>query len=325
VTGSPGIALTDEMAIVAYGNFVYSLDVTSGSVNWHYPEDSNNQVVFYAPPLATDDFVYIGDLANNFHKLDRETGKVIWTFSGARGYYIGQAAEADGTVYAPSNDGSLYAIDANGELLWEFKTGHYLWSQPQISGNRIYIGSMDHFVYAISASGEEIWSTDLQGAVVGSPLISEDGSKLYAGSLAEQLVALNATNGETLWTFDTEASVWGTSILVDGTLYFADSGGNIYALEAENGDPIWQTEYAGKVVGGLTAISDGLVLATEEGVVKAFNYDGTPKWEATLDGEIFQAPAANNEYLVAGTINGDNLIYGFNLTGVQLWSTTPEK
>lgn len=184
---------------------------------------------------------------------------------------------------------------------------------------------MDHFVYAISASGEEIWSTDLQGAVVGSPLISEDGSKLYAGSLAEQLVALNATNGETLWTFDTEASVWGTSILVDGTLYFADSGGNIYALEAENGDPIWQTEYAGKVVGGLTAISDGLVLATEEGVVKAFNYDGTPKWEATLDGEIFQAPAANNEYLVAGTINGDNLIYGFNLTGVQLWSTTPEK
>jgi len=43
-----------------------------------------------------------------------------------------------------------------------------------------------------------------------------------------------------------------------------------------------------------------------------------------LDGEIFQAPAVNSNTLVVGTINGDNLVYSFNLTGAQLWSTTPE-
>jgi len=74
----------------------------------------------------------------------------------------------------------------------------------------------------------------------------------------------------------------------------------------------------------LTATEDGFVLVTEEGVVKAFDFDGKPGWEATLDGEIFQAPATNGEMLIVGTIEGDKLVYAFNITGVQIWSTTPE-
>ncbi|MFN2304441.1 MAG: PQQ-binding-like beta-propeller repeat protein, partial [Anaerolineales bacterium] len=130
--------------------------------------------------------------------------------------------------------------------------------------------------------------------------------------------------GDILWTYNPEASVWGQPILVNGLLYFADSNGNIYALDAETGEFNWQAEVFGSVVGGLTALEDGFVVATEEGVIKAFDFDGNPEWEATLEGEILQAPAVNEEVLVAGTIDGDNLVYGFNFSGVQLWSTTPE-
>lgn len=325
VTGSPGITAQDETAFVAYGSFVYSLDITNGAVSWAYPDEVNTQVAFYAPPLVTDDFVYVGDVANDFHKIDRETGDAVWTFSGAEGFYMTKAAEADGVVYAPCNDGSLYALDSDGNLLWEFETGHYLWAQPQIADDVIYIASMDHYIYAVSLSGEEIWSVDMGGAGTGSLVLNEAGSILYAGSMGKQMMALDAKNGEALWSFDTESSLWGDPILVEGALYFADSGGQIYAVDAANGDPLWQTEYAGNVVGGLSAIEDGFVMATEEGIIKAFNFDGSPKWEATLGGEIFQAPAVSNEYLVVGTIDGDKLVYGFSPTGVQLWSTTPEK
>jgi len=324
VSGTPGIELSDEMVFVAYGNFVYGLDVTTGSVEWHYPDEANNKVVFYAKPLVTDDFVYIGDLANEFHKLNIESGTAEWTFSGSSGYFIGQAAEADGVVYAPSNDGSLYAIDADGDLVWKFETGHYLWAQPQIAENAIYIGSMDHFVYAISKNGDELWSSEMKGAVVSSPILSEDESVLFAGSIGGELVALDTDNGEQLWSFEADDSIWGNGILVGGTLYFADSGGNIYALDPNTGEALWRREFDGSVVGGLTAFEGGFVLATDEGVVQAFDLDGTPVWQTTPGGEMMQAPAANHEYLVAGTINSDNLVYGFNLTGVQLWSTTPE-
>jgi outer membrane protein assembly factor BamB len=325
VVGTPGISLSDDMAFVAYGNFVYGLNASTGALEWHYPEESNNQVVFYAQPYVTDDYVYVGDVANNFHKINKLTGSVVWTFSEARGYFIGQANEENEIVYAPSNDGNLYAINADGSLKWVFETGHFLWAQPQIGENAVYLGSLDHFIYAVSKEGDEIWSTEMAGAVVGSPVLSEDGSTLYASSIGAEMVALDTSDGSIVWTFTSETSVWGRGLLADGKLFFADSGGNLYALDPSNGNQIWQQEYAGSVVGGLTALPDGFSLVTEEGVIKTYNFDGNAQWEATLGGEAFQAPAVNDQYLMVGTINGDNLVYAFNMTGTQLWSTTPKK
>jgi outer membrane protein assembly factor BamB len=326
VTGSPGLAIADDAVFAAYGNFVFSLKASNGTVNWGYPDKANNRVVFYAPPLVTDNAVYIGDLANDFHKLNRTTGQEEWVFSGAKGYYLGQAAEMNGVVYAPCNDGSLYAIDEEtGSLLWSFTTGHYLWSQPQVSEGRIYIGSMDHFVYGLNANGEELWKTELSGAVTGAPLLSEDGSILYAGSLGNTMYALDTKSGAPLWTVDADSSVWGSLLQVDGNLLFTDDTGQIYAVDAASGASVWQTQFSGEIVGGLTSIGDGFVIATKGGVVKAYDFGGNPQWESSLDGEIYQAPVAGSDFLVAGTIKGDNLIYGFNLSGVQLWSTTPEK
>lgn len=325
VTGSPGFAISDDNVFVSFRNFVYRLDASSGSVDWHYPEEGSNQVVFYAEPLITEDFVYVGDLANNFHKIDIETGKGVWTFSDSNGFFIGQAAEKDGVVYAPSDDGNLYAIDEDGNLLWPFKTGHYLWSQPQVTDEAIFLGSMDHFVYAITMDGEELWSYEMEGAVVGSPLISEDGNTLFAGSIGNDFVALDTSNGDELWTYQSEDSIWGSPAFSNGLVYLADVGGNLYALDPENGELAFQKDFEGSSVGGITVINDGIVLATEQGVVKAFNFDGSPGWEATLDGEIFQEPVANDEFVVVGTINGENLVYAFSLTGVQQWSRTEEE
>jgi outer membrane protein assembly factor BamB len=325
VTGSPGISLTDNYVFVAYRNFVYRLDVSSGEVDWQYPEEANARVMFYSQPLVTEDYVYIGDLANNFHKIDIETGQAEWTFSEAKSFFIGQAAEDSGVVYAPSDDGNLYAIDENNQLIWSFETDLFLWAQPQITEDVIVLAAMDHFVYGINKDGQELWSSEMGGAVVGSPVLSEDDITVYAGSIGKDFVALDVATGELLWTFNAEDSIWGGAALVNDLLYLADASGNLYGINPENGELSFKTEFEGAAVGGVTLIDDGIVIATEQGAIRAFNFDGSPKWEATLEGEIFQAPVVNDEYLVVGTIEGENLVYGFNLSGVQRWSTTPEK
>ena len=327
VTGTPGIDLSEEMVYVAYGNFVYGLNPENGSVTWNFPDEASNQVVFFAPPIYSEGNIYVGDLANNFHKLDAENGEAEWTFTEAKGFFMGQAAVEDGMVYAPSNDGNLYALNENGNLLWTFETGHYIWAQPQISSNAVFIGSMDHSAYAVTKDGEEIWSQELSGAIIGSPVLSEDEAVLFVGSIGKEMVALDTSNGEIIWTFNAGGdleSVWGKAILVDGLLIFVDSTGQVFALDAETGDPEWQTDFSENVVGGLEAISDGFVLATEQGSIKAFDLDGSPLWEATLGGESFREPVTNGEYLAVGLIDGENLIYSLNMSGVQLWSTTPE-
>ena len=326
VTDAPGVAIDDTNVFVAYSSYVFSLDAAGGKVNWAYPEKGTAAVIFYAPPLVTDDAIYIGDLANTFHKLDKATGSEVWAYSDSQGFYLGQAAIYNGVVYAPNNDGILYALDAdNGSLIWTFETGHYLWSQPVIANDTIYVGSMDHSVYAISLDGDKVWSYELSGAVSGAPIMSEDGSMVFAGSLGNQMVALDATTGDLVWSFDTAKSVWGTSVVADGKLVFTDTAGNIYIVSAEDGVGIWQTEIAGEIVGGATSIGDGFVVATQDGQIKAYDFDGGALWQDTIDGEVYQAPVANSDFLVTGMYKGDNLVVGYNLAGVQLWSTTPEK
>lgn len=326
VTGTPGISLSGEQVFVAYGNFVYGLNAASGDVEWHFPAESNNQVLFFSAPYVNDDYVFVGDVAKNFYKIDKNTGTSVWTFSEAKGYYIGQANEENGTVYAPSNDGNLYAIDAEGNLQWKFETGHYLWSQPQIGADAIYLSSMDRFVYAISKDGEELWSTELVGAIVGGPTLSDDGSRLFVGSIGKDFVALNTSDGSVLWTFIAEDSIWGKALLAEGTLYFADSSGYLYLLDPANGNQKQRLQFTGPIIGGLTELPDGIALVTEEGIIKTLDFDGSPGWEAGVSGNVFQMPVTSEQYLVVAAVDGDNLVYAYNLTtGAQLWSTTPEK
>ncbi len=325
VVGTPGITLSGDLVYVAYGNFVFGVQAETGNVVWHYPQDSNNQILFYSEPYVTDEYVYVGDVAKNFYKINIQTGSPVWTFSEAKGYFIGQANEADGVVYVPSNDGNLYAVSDTGSLLWIFETGHFLWSQPQVNGGVIYLGSMDNFVYAISTDGNEIWSTEMTGAVVGSPVLSDDGSRLYTGSIGGEMVALNTSDGAVIWRFDAGDSIWGRSVLADGKLFFADSGGDLHALDPDSGNPVWSQVVQGSIIGGITALPDGITLATEEGLVKTLAFDGSPLWEAGLSGNVFQAPAVSDQYVIVGAIDGDNLVYAYNLAGTQIWSGTPEK
>jgi outer membrane protein assembly factor BamB len=326
VTGSPGISLSGDQVFVAYGSFVFGMNAATNNVDWHFPADSSNQVLFFAQPYVNDDFVYVGDVAKNFYKIDRDTGMSVWTFSGAKGYYIGQANEENGTVYAPANDGNLYAIDAEGNLQWKFETGHFLWSQPQIGENAIYLGSMDRSVYALSKDGDELWSTELAGAVVGAPTLSEDETMLFVASIGNDMVALDTSDGSVLWTFIAEDSVWGKSLLAEGTLYFADSSGYLYMLDPADGTQKQRLQLTSPIIGGLTALPDGIALVTEGGLIKVLEFDGSTRWEAGVSGNVFQMPVASDQYLMVAAVDGDSLVYAYNVTtGTQLWSTTPEK
>lgn len=325
VDGSPGITTTNEQVYVAYGPHVYAMNPQTGNVDWVYPQEANSRVSFYAPPLVTDDYLFVGDVANTFHKVNLETRLVVWTFTEATDFFMGQAAEENGIVYAPSNDGNLYAINPDGSLKWAFETGHNLWAQPVINNDVLFVGGMDHHVYAISLDGAELWATKMAGAVVESPVLSDDGAILYVGSVGREMAALRAADGTVIWDFSTVGGVWGRSLIANGTLYFGDSSGNLYALDPVTGEEQWRRNYPDAIVGGVSLLPDGLALISEGGELRVINFDGTPRWGASLNGNAFQAPIINGERLIVGIVDGDDLVYVFDLTGNRIWSDTPEK
>lgn len=326
VTNSPGVGLAEDLAVVSVGPHVYGVDMNGAEV-WRYPEKASNKVVFYAPPLIVDGYVYVGDLANTFHKIDLETGEAKWVFSDAKGIFIGKAALVEGVVYAPSNDGNLYAIDdTDGKALWVFPTDHYLWGQPQVDEEHIYVGSMDNFVYAINKeNGSEAWSFEMSGAVVGAVALNVDEGLVYAGSIGKRLVAIDTQTGKEKWGYDAQTSIWSTPLLNEETVYFGDSAGDLYALDAQTGQLVWKKNASGHIVGGLVPFESGFVLTTEEGTLSYFDFDGNLVWSQPLDGEIYQSPAVNDDLVLVGTIKDDALAYAYKANGGFNWSFTPNK
>jgi outer membrane protein assembly factor BamB len=92
---------------------VYKVDAKIGTELWRFPAAGTVQVVFYAPPLLNEGSVFVGDLANKFHKLDSANGSEIWNFSEGKGWFQARAAMDGVLVIAPSSDRSVYALNAD--------------------------------------------------------------------------------------------------------------------------------------------------------------------------------------------------------------------
>ena len=70
---------------------------------------------------------------------------------------------------------------------------------------------------------------DAESRVYGTPVVSE--GVVYVGSRDERLYALDLYDGTELWRFEADRGVDSNPSVVDGTLYVADNGGNVYAVE----------------------------------------------------------------------------------------------
>ena len=327
--GTPGLTAGEDTVYLAFQQYVYSVNSELGTEVWRYPSKGNIQVVFYAPPEVDGDALYVGDLANKFHKLNSATGAEVWTFDQAKGWFIGKAKAAGDIILAPSSDRSLYALDDSGSLMWKFSKDFALWGQPVVVGDSVYFGSLDHKVYALNLqTGEPLWEVQLSGAINASPLFDPETGLLYVGSLGKEMVAINAESGKISWSYPedgTISSVWATPILQEGQLIFADETGKIISLDPKTGSFNWTIEAGAKMMGGLLAIEGGFVTVMEDGTVRAFDYERNPLWTRTINGELYTTPVLSNDVIVIAAFKSDSLLYGFDQNGNQIWSYQPAK
>ena len=134
---------------------------------------------------------------------------------GSAGGTAGAAGTPAGTVTTPS--------------------GNPDWTMQGFDVSSTYFNSAESVLTkANAATLEEIWSDDLVGNVYGAPLMI--GDKIYASG-PSQVRAYEAATGTELWraSVGTTASM-GYS---EGTLYVNTTGGQIVALDASNGESRW--------------------------------------------------------------------------------------
>ncbi len=106
-----GAALVGNFLYIGYGSGVYSLDATTGALNWV----SSVTTGVVASPSVTgppgSQVIAVGDLTGNVDVFDLTTGNLLFTYS-TGAYIFASAGVSTGQFFITSTTGDIYAFGA---------------------------------------------------------------------------------------------------------------------------------------------------------------------------------------------------------------------
>ncbi len=134
--------------------------------------------------------------------------------------------------------------------------------------------------------------------------------RVYIGSEAGVLYAIDAESGAELWRFDAGASLVSTpAIDADGRLFVGALDGTVYALDAVTGASIWSADLGGEVYASPLLLDDRVIIGSTNGQLAAYSPDdGARMWQIDLKGAAWSSPALASLALVSPAETRDVLI-----------------
>jgi outer membrane protein assembly factor BamB len=196
--------------------------------------------------------------------------QVLWN-NKTGDFVYSSPAVYEGKVFVGSNDKNVYALDENtGSLVWNYTTGDSVSSSPAVADGKVFVGSDDGNVYALNESTGLKVWNYTTGDAVHSSPAVADG-KVFVGSRDYNVYALNEGNGSFVWNYLTDRSVYSSPAVADGKVFVGSDDGYVYALDESNqGKEVWRCP-TGSSVSSSPAVADGKVfVGSNDGKVYAF-------------------------------------------------------
>lgn len=261
--------------------------------------------------------------------LDPATGAVAWrqAFDAPVG---GAPTVEGGLVYVVARDSSAWAVGAgDGRVRWTLPG---LPSPSGVTGvsapaadERIVVFPFPsgQMTAALKSGGLGLWTAQVAGQrrgrayasvvdLTGDPVIA--GGRIYAGSSAGKLVAVEAASGQRIWTADEGAvsPVWPAGEAV----FLISDAGALMRLDVATGETVWATDlpywtkdrikrrkgihaHYGPVLAG-----GRLRVASSDGLLRSFDpVSGAPVATAEIPGGAASAPvvAGGTLYVVSAS------------------------
>jgi kumamolisin len=247
----PASAVVNGAVYVAAQNgTVYALNSTTGSAIWSYPTGGT----IGAAPTVANGIVYVSVESKGITALTASAGTVAWSY--AEQYVIDTTPAVDnGMVYFISTgDGRLHALNATtGGVVWTYiglgSTGASLDSPAAVNGVVYAIDTVGGTYAFNDLNGTKLWNTPIpaNGAYVDTSAPAVANGIVYVGDQGS-LYAYNASDGSTLWHYQTGGAVRSVAtVAANGTVYFGSDDSYIYALNASTGVLVWRYQTGGQV------------------------------------------------------------------------------
>ena len=235
-----------------YQNYLYSLNIADGSLNWRSPLEQGNTRDL---PLVYENAVYVtvrGPFVNyvpeygHLMSFDALTGDLNWSLQVEKGAST-PPMESEGGIHF-FNPGSLFRADPqSGQLERQYPAPGRIYGTPVLQGNKAYITSSGGSIYSWDLATNEIdWEYQPEGGRVSDkPVVS--GGYIYFlvyDEVAEarlSLEALDTSTGAPVWSYRPGPSLRNPSVA--GGRVYVPSQESLTSLDAETGQTLWTGYY----------------------------------------------------------------------------------
>lgn len=302
------------------GVHLYALNAGNGATRWcRYASNinSNQQLqgdisLLLGPPAPPDGLtaltvngttIYVTSLNEYTYAFNTNSGALLWHQNTGAANTSAPTVVGD-TVYIGS--GNVYALDAHsGTVRWQFPTPDVVTSSPVLVNGLLYFGSYGNRVYALdAATGKKRWEYLTGGRVYVAPIIDQESVYFGAGDDQVFLSALNAQNGQRLWSLNTPID-GNSSLLAAHGLLYTHINDMLLALNEQNGTIVWQSPISSPMH---PLLANGILyVATFNNGLYAFNaQNGTLLWHDPLNkmnAGVTTSPVLLNSTLFVETID----------------------
>ena len=256
-----------------------------------------------------------------------------------------QPVLVDGLIFALDTDSRLSAFSAeNGDRVWSTDVSNPDEDDPVIGGGISYAAGILYITNGFAEvlavrppSGEILWRKTTPAPSRAAPTIMD--GRLFVPTIDNRLLALNASNGNTLWEYqgisESAGLVGAASPAANRDIVVpVFSSGDIVALRVENGSVAWTDNLSNlRSRGGLASISDIKAMPViDKGLIFAMSFSGkiaaieertgTRIWQREIGGANTPWLAGNHLFV----LSSDNQLVALGReNGTIRWVTELEK
>jgi len=130
--------------------------------------------------------------------------------------------------------------------------------QPIVVAGRVFVGDAQGSVYAISGDdGSTLWTAPNPGGTLWNGVATD--SVVAFPSVYGYVTGYDAATGRQLWRIDTGRTITCAPALLDGVLYVANHGGQVFAIQLADGKLLWTSQRLGGPIQGGLCVANGRV------------------------------------------------------------------
>ena len=235
----------------------FAIDAEAGTVRWRRNIGGEKP----STPAIDGPRIIVSSKDGAVRALSRSQGRVLWEVQ-TGGKVESSPVVVDGLAYFGSTDGRLFAVRSEtGRVRWAYDTGGRINSSPSVYGRRVCISTYAGSVFCLNKdTGARLWSTYVSRDTFRNESFyataSTDGQRLYTVSRSGTVVALDARNGEVVWTSQVGGYGYTTPAIADGLVFVGGFDGKLRALRATSGREVWQTQGNGRILGAPVVVGN---------------------------------------------------------------------